>query len=141
VRQIAVVDDETFICAVVAEALADSLGAEVHCATDGAEGAALLASRPFDLALIDAVLPKLSGFAVAAVAAEADIPVLIMTGHPDATEKCEAFGFLWLGKPFPLEVLAREAAKVIADNRELALRTKAAVAKMEAKTKQGEPWA
>jgi DNA-binding response OmpR family regulator len=135
VPRIAVVDGETLAFNFVTEAMIP-LGAQVLCAANGTEGAKLLASNTFDLALIDAVLHDLSGFEVAAVAANANIPALMMSGHPDAAENCESFGFPYVTKPFEIEALRRETAKVLEDRDAAIQRTKEAVAKMQEATKR-----
>jgi DNA-binding response OmpR family regulator len=135
VRRIAVVDGETLAFNFVREAMIP-LGAQVLCAANGTEGAKLLASSTFDLALIDAVLHDLSGFEVAAVAANANIPALMMSGHPDAAENCESFGFPYVTKPFEIEALRRETGTVLEDRNAAIQRTKEAVAKMQEATKR-----
>ena len=130
-HQIAVIDDEAFICDLIAEYLGDH-GAVVHCANTRDDGIALLKSRQFAVVLIDAVLPGGSGLGLLPIAANAHTPAVIITGHPDAAGECDRFGVPYLGKPFGLDALAREARKVLAD-REVALqRMRDAVAKMDA---------
>lgn len=83
-QQIAVIDDERLICYLVAEALEDH---EVHCALDGPGGRTLLQSRPFDLALIDGLMPGVPGLVLAAVAVNENTPALMISGHPDEAIK------------------------------------------------------
>jgi hypothetical protein len=47
-----------------------------------------------------------------------------MSGHPDAMEKCERFGFAYMSKPFGLVTLRRETAAVLANGRAIILRSK-----------------
>jgi len=94
-------------------------------------GASVLASRTFDLALIDVVLPGVSGLVLAAVAANTNTPALMMSGHPDAAENCESFGFLYLTKPFGIETLCRKTAKVLEGTCEAIRRTQEAAARMQ----------
>ena len=127
---IAVIDDEQLICELVVEALSDR-GAKVHCAYDGHDGKKLLEAQSFDLVLIDALMPGIPGLELAAIAANQNIPAMIMSGHPDVAEKCDRFGFPYLSKPFGLDVLARETAKVLADKAAIVLQVKEAVARMK----------
>jgi two-component system NtrC family response regulator len=133
--QIAVVDDEPLICDLVAEALRDH-GAEIHCATTRDGGIALLVSRPFALALVDFMLPGGTGLPLAAAAANLNIPTLIISGQPDAAEQCERFGFPYLAKPFGLEALARETAKMLANRDAVIQQIRSATAKMDAEKKR-----
>ena len=135
-RQIAVIDDERLICDLVAAALEEDHGGEVHCALNGHDGRALLQSRQFDLALIDGVLPGVPGLVLADVAANENIPALMMSGHPDEAMKYDRFGFPYLSKPFGLEALRREAEKVMADKVEAVRRVREAVARMKTETEQ-----
>lgn len=117
------------ICDLVAEALE---GCDVHCALDGHVGRALLQTRRFDLALIDGLMPGVPGLVLTAVAANRNIPALMMSGHPDEAMKYDRFGFPYLSKPFGLEALAREVEKVMADKAEAVRRVREAVALMSA---------
>jgi DNA-binding NtrC family response regulator len=104
----------------------------VHCARNGNDGKKLLETRSFDLALIDAHMPGIPGLELAAVAANENIPALIMSGHPDAAEKCDRFGFPYLSKPFGLEALARETERVMADKAAIIRQVKEATGRMRA---------
>lgn len=127
--QILVVDHEPMVCDVVTDALAD-LGATIHRAHGGLDGAAMLRSRIFALALIDGMLSGISAFAVAELAAQRNTPSLLMTGHPDAIELLERFGFPHLTKPFGILVLIEEARRIMADSQTNLRLVSAAVARM-----------
>ena len=62
------------------------------CCRNRTEGLTALLTHSFDLAIIEAILPGGSGISLAAVAANENIPVLLMSGHPDANLKLQAFG-------------------------------------------------
>jgi DNA-binding response OmpR family regulator len=87
---IVIVDDELMICEIVVECFSE-LGAEVHCATNAADGAKLLAAHIFDLAIIDVQLPGQSGVDLIEMAVNRDIPVLMITGQADMVEKFLGF--------------------------------------------------
>ena len=135
VRRIAVVAGESWSRDFATEARV-SLGAQVYCAANGTDGVTLLASRAFDLALVEAGLSGRSSFSVAAAAATANTPTLMISGHPDAARACEVFGFPYLSKPFGTEALRREAAKIMEQHDAALRRTKEAVAKMHAETER-----
>ena len=129
--QIAVIDDETLICDLVAEALSDQ-GFEVHCAQTRDDGAALLTSGPFAMALIDAKLPDGSGLSLVLIAANTNTPTVVISGHPDAAEQCEKFGFPFISKPFGIDTLCRETARILANKEGALQRVWCAIGKLEA---------
>jgi DNA-binding response OmpR family regulator len=83
-KRVLVVDDEPLI----REMLQECLGAEgwvIACAGDGAE--ALRIGRDADVALVDAVLPgDMTGLDLAARLEAGGVPVLMMSGQPDAID-------------------------------------------------------
>ena len=133
-RSIAVIDDEQSICDVLSEALTDT-DAEVQCAHDGTEGKRLLESRRFDLALIDLLMPGVSGLELADVATALGTPSIMMSGHLDAAEQCEQRGLPCLLKPFGLDALTQKAEEVMTDREEMLRRARQAMARMQVATK------
>jgi DNA-binding response OmpR family regulator len=131
-RQILIVDDESLICNVVADTFHDMPDHEVSIALDGDEGARKLRQTHYDLVVLDALLPKISGMALADIAAAKDIPVLMISGHPDMNEKLEKFGFPYLPKPFSIAQLMTEAGYVISHSEENIRRVKASAARLKA---------
>jgi DNA-binding response OmpR family regulator len=77
-------------------------------------GAEELVSQKFDLALIDVRLPDLSGFLLAELAADENIPVLLMASHRDSIERLLHFGFPILKQPLDRQVLITEATGAMA---------------------------
>jgi DNA-binding NtrC family response regulator len=79
---ILVVDDEPNIVRTVRNALRVE-GYEADTAANGAEGLEKLASRAYDLALLDVMLPQLDGLEVLkrARAQGVETPVIVMSGH------------------------------------------------------------
>jgi DNA-binding response OmpR family regulator len=111
VSRILIVEDETHI----AEGLRFNLEAEGHeptVARDGERALELLLEerRPFDVAILDVMLPGKDGFAVAAElrAAGQFVPILMLTarGRPeDVLKGFEAGADDYLPKPFELAIL------------------------------------
>jgi DNA-binding response OmpR family regulator len=130
-RTVAVVDDEPLICDLIKGALS-SAGVEVHCASSGKLGAELLSGRRFHLALIDAVLPDASGIALAEIAVNENTPVLLMSGHPNSTDRLTQLGLPYLEKPFRLSTFSIEAAQVIADSARNIERVKDSISRLRA---------
>jgi DNA-binding response OmpR family regulator len=80
-QRILVVEDETPIAEAVTYALRGA-GYEVDIAADGATGLEATRERPFDLMVLDLMLPGLSGLDVCrAVRAESDLPIVMLTAR------------------------------------------------------------
>jgi DNA-binding response OmpR family regulator len=80
-QRILVVEDETPIAEAVTYALRGA-GYEVDIAADGAAGLEATRERPFDLMVLDLMLPGLSGLDVCrAVRAESDLPIVMLTAR------------------------------------------------------------
>src|SRR5579871_1220852 len=63
--QILVVDDDEHVAAVLKSGLEEYCGVSVTCADTGATASQLLAAYPPDLAVIDVMLPDMSGLELA----------------------------------------------------------------------------
>lgn len=93
-------------------------GYAVDVAADGEEGAALALHEPYDVAVIDIMLPKLDGLSLLRRmrASGCTVPVLMLTARTAVSERVAGLNGGaddYLGKPFALEeVLARVQALV-----------------------------
>ncbi len=93
-------------------------GFAVDTAADGEEGMFLGREVPFDIAIIDLGLPKMSGMDLVKILRESgqDFPILILTARTSWQDKVEALKFGaddYLVKPFHIEeLLARVNALV-----------------------------
>ncbi|NOY56993.1 MAG: response regulator transcription factor [Actinobacteria bacterium] len=113
-KRILVIDDEEDLRIMLSSYLAAG-GFEVTEATDGEQGLALLASRDFDLVVLDVGLPGLDGFEVLReLRVTSDVPVIMLTAR---TEEVDRVVGLTVGaddyvtKPFsPRELTARITA-------------------------------
>ncbi len=131
--RILVVEDEAHLAAGIAENLAAE-GYDAEVANDGVSGLEALLREPFDLVILDVMLPGLDGFTVCQRARKAGntTPVLFLTARGDPADRIrglEAGGDDYLAKPFHLrELLLRvrailrrgrppEAALSFGDNR------------------------
>jgi DNA-binding NtrC family response regulator len=121
--KILVVDNESLICETISE-LFDGAGEEVECAIAAPCASTLLLSDRFDLAIIDATLPRASGFFLAALAADENIPVLLISGHPDAQFELQRFGYPFIEKPFAPLILRQKAARIMLESQENICRVK-----------------
>jgi DNA-binding response OmpR family regulator len=107
-RHVLVVDDEPAICELVQLALEADGSCRVTRASSAGEAVALLQRDPPDAAIIDAVLPQVSGLQLASQFLDLGVPVLIVTGEPATRAKLEDVGCPHLAKPFQINVLVSE---------------------------------
>lgn len=113
-RRILVADDEPDIREVLRLYL-ESSGYEVVEAGDGREALALLESEPFDLCLLDIMMPKVDGYQVLRQLREAShVPVIVISAKgldPDKILGLDLGADDYLVKPFnPLEAVARASS-------------------------------
>ena len=102
--QILIVEDEVLLAKSLRETLEDS-GHEVSLAYDGQEGLELARSTPFDLLILDLMLPKLNGFQVARTLRKErnGIAILMLTAKSDILDRVEGLDSgadYYLTKPF-----------------------------------------
>ncbi len=114
-KRILVVEDEPWMAMMLARVLREE-GYAVETAGDGRDGFARAAADPFDLLILDWMLPDRSGVQIlrGLRAAEIAAPVLLLTARDqveDRVEGLDAGADDYLAKPFALpELLARVRA-------------------------------
>jgi two-component system alkaline phosphatase synthesis response regulator PhoP len=112
---ILLVEDELGLVLTIADRLR-SEGYQVTTATDGAEGFERASTEPFDLVILDVMLPRKSGFEVCSELREQgfSMPILMLTARGQTTDKVKGLKLGaddYLTKPFEmLELLARVEA-------------------------------
>ncbi|MEM1034145.1 MAG: response regulator transcription factor [Myxococcota bacterium] len=93
-----------------------SAGFDVHVAATGPEGRDLATANPFDLVLLDVMLPGLNGFEVLSAIRDHDVlmPIMMVTAKGDEEDKVRGLGLGaddYIVKPFGVaELLARVEA-------------------------------
>lgn len=116
--RVLVIEDEGRLADNVAHGLRENAGYAVDIAGDGEQGAFLAAANDYDLAIVDLMLPKLSGQELVQRwrAEGRELPVLILTARD---EKATVVALLnagaddYVAKPFDLgELLARAKALI-----------------------------
>ncbi|MGD0911178.1 MAG: response regulator transcription factor [Terracidiphilus sp.] len=111
--RVLVVEDHAGLARNVARALRESAGYAVDVAFDGEEGLFLAETNPYDLILLDLMLPKLDGLGVLRSVRKKSIqaPVLILTSRDDketTVALLDAGADDYLTKPFDVgEMVAR----------------------------------
>src|SRR5690242_741969 len=115
--ELLVVDDEPFLREAVAASLR-FLGFEVTTAENGAGALRLARDRPFDLVVLDVMLPDTDGFEVVARLRRDGlrVPVIFLTARDTQADKVTGLtigGDDYLTKPFGLEELAARVRTVL----------------------------
>lgn len=116
-----IIDDDRGTC----ETLGDVLGLKgyaVETATAGRAALGKFGARPFDAAVVDIMLPDISGLDLLAAirAASPDTEVIFITGHaslPTALQAINGAAFAYLVKPFEMEHLLAILAKALEKQR------------------------
>jgi two-component system alkaline phosphatase synthesis response regulator PhoP len=110
--RILLVEDESSLALTLSDLLANE-GYEVECASDGPKGLARALNEPFDLIVLDVMLPGMSGFDVCRSLRERgkDVAILMLTARTQLTDRVVGLKLGaddYLTKPFePPELLAR----------------------------------
>ena len=109
--RILIVDDDEELCELVSEYLTAE-GFETSCVHDGEKGLKSALSGDFDLAILDVMLPKMSGFEVLNKLRESsNLPIMMLTARGDDADRIgglESGADDYLPKPFnPRELVAR----------------------------------
>src|SRR5271165_5486315 len=113
--RILLVEDEPGLVLTISDLLKTE-GYEVETATDGESGLAKASGRAFDLAILDIMLPKKSGFDVCRELRQkgVDIAILMLTAKTQVVDRVVGLKLGaddYLTKPFdPAELLARVEA-------------------------------
>jgi len=105
--------------------------AEVSSASTGRLATVMIAARHYDLALINATLPDMSGIALAGLAANEDIPAIMISNSSETVSELDYHGFPHLQRPFGPEELRKASRKAISESVINILKVKASVAVME----------
>lgn len=116
--RVLVVEDEVRLANNIAEALRQRCGFAVDCVENGAEAASVTEYTPYDLVLLDLMLPGLDGVGVVRQMRRRKdaTPILILTARDERAQVIEllnAGADDYLTKPFDLgELLARAKALI-----------------------------
>lgn len=114
--RIALAEDEADLRQVFVKLL-EALGHQVVCAVaDGAELLKVCSNEDVDLAIVDLDMPIVDGLTAAEELSERGIPVILVSGHPDAQElvlEHEPF-VARIVKPATLESFRRAIATALA---------------------------
>jgi DNA-binding response OmpR family regulator len=115
--KILLVDDEEEFTSTLAERL-QLRGFEATTASDGASGINLIMAQPFDIAVLDLMMPGLNGLeALKQIKAiRPDLPVILLTGHGSTKEGMEGMRLGaadYLMKPLDIKDLLSKITQII----------------------------
>jgi DNA-binding response OmpR family regulator len=110
-ERILLIEDDRRLAEMLARYLGEN-GFDVSAKGEAAGGIALARQEPFDVIILDVMLPDLDGFEVCRrLRAESDVPILMLTARGEATDRVvglELGADDYVPKPFnPRELLAR----------------------------------
>ena len=115
-KNILIVEDEPDIQELLCAYLKDA-GYETAAAGDGVEALALFQARPFDLVLLDVMLPKIDGFGVCEVIRrQSQVPILMLTALDGEEEQLRGFRLNiddYITKPFSMPVLLEKIRVIL----------------------------
>lgn len=113
IKKILIIEDEHNVSAFIKEGLTES-GYEAHAAFDGATGIELVKQQPFDLIILDVILPGMNGFEIAEKIKElgnSHIPIIFLSAlntSDNIVKGLELGADDYMTKPFKFkELLAR----------------------------------
>ena len=107
--RVLVVEDEALISEMLNDALSDDY--EVVCADNVAQALSAIRDQRIDVILLDAYLHGETGAAVGKHAEQTEVPLIWMTGDPDALVNLGVDASIVLRKPFDLQRLSETIAK------------------------------
>lgn len=114
--KILIVEDDLSIQALLHDFILEA-GHSVVLAADGVEALAEFSQQPFDLILLDIMLPKIDGFGVCEVIRQkSDVPIIMLTALDGEENQIKGFDLQaddYITKPFSMPVLLRKIDAVL----------------------------
>ena len=115
-KHILIVEDEPDIQELLRAYLEDA-GYGTAAAGDGVEAMALFDAQPFDLVLLDLMLPKIDGFGVCElIRRQSQVPILMLTALEGEEQQLRGFGMDiddYVTKPFSMPVLLEKIRVIL----------------------------
>jgi DNA-binding response OmpR family regulator len=128
--QFLLVEDNDAVSDALRGVLEESCEASVTSAGTGPTAVQALNIRSFDLALIDVILPDVSGYDLAKRVVDCNVPVLLVSGHPEEQQVCELVSYPHLRKPISLGELREAVRTTLRHARENIVRVQQSYAKL-----------
>ena len=115
-KRILIVEDEPDIQELLCAYLRDA-GYETAAAGDGVTALSLFREQPFDLVLLDIMLPKIDGFGVCElIRRQSQVPVLMLTALEGEAQQLRGFSLDiddYVTKPFSMPVLLEKIRVIL----------------------------
>lgn len=115
-KKLLIVEDDPAIQAVLLDFLTEA-GYQAQTANDGVEALAAFSAQPFDLILLDVMLPRLDGFGVCEVIRQkSQVPIIMLTALDSEQDQIRGLDLLvddYITKPLSLPVLIRKIGAVL----------------------------
>lgn len=115
-EQILVIDDDRSLCCLLQRTL-QAEGYSVRYCLTGTDGLQQLQAAPFELVVLDVMMPGLDGFEMLArIRAQSAVPILMLTARGDSASKVrglQAGADDYLAKPFEMEELLARVQSLI----------------------------
>lgn len=120
-QKLLVVEDDLDIQELLQNFLQEA-GYAVTAANDGVEAVSLFSGSPFDLILLDVMLPKIDGFTVCeCIRRQSQVPIIMLTALSGEEEQIRGLDLQvddYITKPFSMPVLIRKIAAVLRRSRQ-----------------------
>ncbi len=114
--KILIVEDDLSIQAILHDFIVEA-GHSVVLAADGVEALAKYSQQPFDLVLLDIMLPKIDGYGVCEVIRQkSDVPIIMLTALDGEENQIKGLDLQvddYITKPFSMPILIRKIAAVL----------------------------
>ena len=115
-QKLLVVEDDLDIQELLQNFLQEA-GYRVTAANDGVEAVSLFSGSPFDLILLDVMLPKIDGFTVCeCIRRQSQVPIIMLTARDTEMDEIKALELGvndYLSKPFSLGVLKARMKRIL----------------------------
>jgi len=128
VAHVLVVDDQKDICEVLKAGLETAEQFYVSCCNSGADAISIIEEHQPDFAVIDVLIPDVSGVSIARAAVACGVAVLFMTGNPDTAHAFQGSQVPHMLKPFRLDALLTEVHRQLSDREDNLRRVRAYLA-------------
>lgn len=141
--KVLLIDDEIRIQEIVTDFFL-AKGLKVICANNGIEGIEKLKEIPFDLVLLDIMMPKLDGFNTCKwIRKEYEVPIIFITAKVDESNQLEGYEFGaddYVTKPFSLSVLYAKCISLIKRDKKIVIDEMLKVGNIRMNVKEARVW-
>lgn len=115
-KKILIIEDEPAIQKILSEPLT-AAGYKVTTSLDGMEGINAFRTEPFDLILLDIMLPKIDGYAICEmIRQESKVPIILLTALDTENDQVKGFDLLaddYITKPFSVRLVLKRVEALL----------------------------